>query len=223
MSTRLYLEASGAPPLSPTFGGWTSTTNADRVLMGTTPLGTVTAAKGESRSPSNGDTILERQFVSAPLAVGQVFTITNTLTGQIRCKETSGTNNVMGRILVRVMGSDGTTVRATLRTGASTASEFNTALRNVTFSTTLSAGYVTLNAGDVLVVEIGWGAGQTTTMTTTMSFGTDGASDLPVDETTTTALKPWVEFQDTITFASAGTNWAPMLGSQWNRLIQGTP
>jgi len=167
------------------------------------------------------ESALARQFISEPMDAGIAFATTDTIKSQVRCQESAVNDNINRQpICVKVYSEDGTTLQATLKAlghiGPNTTEWLNTGLRNKTVadSDTLDANYTTV-AGDRLVIEVG---GQVSTaggtsVTGTMSFGSDNGSDLGENETDTTALNPWFEISRTVTFPSPPTPLAGMLRS----------
>jgi hypothetical protein len=203
MATRFYLEASGAPAISPAFSsGWESQVSGDRVAMFTTKQATAMANKTAAGTGTSGQDIIWRQFVGEPMAIGTGFQNGDALIGQIRCREASTTNNYAMVLGLRVFSNDGTTARAVLRSLVTMGTEFDgSALTNRSISTTLSGGYITVDAGDRLVLEVGFRCTSgADTANGTGSFGSNAGADLPVDETTTTVQDPWMEVVTDIVF-----------------------
>jgi hypothetical protein len=201
-TVRFYLEGTGTAAISPAFSGsWTITGSGDRAPMNTTRASTSVFKQGNSFpfTGTGNQSMLLRQFVSSSTVAGNV-TITGTMNGQVR----SNTNNassttIYTTLIVRVISSGGTvrgTLINTLATGAGgTAVTTTTTNRNTPISSALTS--VAAQAGDYIVVELG--GTQITAPTTgryiNMSFLTSNATDLPVNNTTTTGNNSWIEFQ----------------------------
>ena len=67
-ATRFYFPNTGAAPLSPAFGAWNSTTaTVDRIALVSTKIGSTMTTKGPSSAGTNGQYMLMRQYVGAPL------------------------------------------------------------------------------------------------------------------------------------------------------------
>jgi hypothetical protein len=101
--------------------------------------------------------------------------------------------------LVKVVSSDGSTVRGVLVGSAGTPRTFDSLPTNLTNrSDSTTSTEVIAQAGDRLVIEIGTGGdpGLSGAHDSSLGFGDSAASDLPEDITTTTALNPWVEFAE---------------------------
>lgn len=203
MATRLYLVASTAPSISPTFdAGWTSTTGAVRRMMATTQAATTEQVTSDIGATGPAYT-LSGQFVSPPLAA-QAITGTTTIT--TRGRELASTDNVNKRARsVRVYSSDGATLRGTLSAWAATSSitELSaTTLQGQATATVAALTSVTCQAGDILVVELGYGVGTSgTTPQALMEWGGTG-TDHANNNSDTTGSVPWVEFSQDLTFQS---------------------
>lgn len=214
MATRLYFRPLATPTITPGFAAWTRTTEGVRRYM--LPVKAGDAMVGftawANTSPAANASALFAQFISEPMAAGVAFSTGDSLKCYIRCSESATNDNVNRQpICVKVYSQDGTTLQATLKAlgfyGPVT-TEWSTSLRNKTLADgdNFDASYTTI-AGDVLVVEVGGQVDGTggTTVTGTMSFGSDNATDLGQNETDTTALNPWFESSRTITFLGAAT------------------
>ena len=204
MATRFYLPASGSAPASPAYdGAWDNTTDAARLPLVTTKTSTAMANAAISFSSTADVDILQRQWVSEPLAAQTITAQTVKL--QIRGWESNSKDTQYTAICIRVVSNDGSTVRGTLVSLTRDGTEFATSLTNRSWSGTCSE--VTASANDRLVVELGlggdpWGNGNASACY--ISIGDDSATDLPENDTETSAYNPWLEFANDITFASAG-------------------
>lgn len=206
MATRLYLSRELRPPgqvVTPN-GGWEKTTGAllarleQRKQTGFTASSTTIAANG-----TTGNDTLLGQWISSPLDSNQ--TITGTFKGQLRMNESSASLDARVQCIVYVIQSDLSTVRGTSMAMDTSAlsHEFNTSLRNITIpiggAFTLTS--VAAQTGDRIVVEIGFRQHATFSANGVMSTQDSNGTDLPENETTTTANDPWVEFSQNLTFA----------------------
>lgn len=214
MATRFLLPSSGAAGASPAFGGWGVTGQADRVRMVTASVSTPLATRSANPTQAAVVDVLIRQYVSDPLNAGS---ISGTVKGIVQAYESASNRDMRAQLLIRVVSNDGATVRGTLlalNTGA-VASEFSdSVLTSRKFplgwtgaGATLSA--VTAQAGDRIVVEIGYrmhlGFASSFFAYGQLRFG-DTGSDLAEDETSTsTTLRPWIEFSQTLSFDTGQT------------------
>lgn len=205
-ATRFYLSNSLTSGIAPAFNaGWNVTTGANRYMMKTVKDGSTLASRTTSSGQAAVAKFLMHQWISVPLAAQ---TLNGTFTGQIRFNQSSTTSTTgQGFGYIRLFKADGT-----LRTEISTFTTTNltTTLTNRTCTSGMVDPGIAISAGDRIVVEIGWNysVGTNTTRTGTGSFGTSPATDLAVDNTTTTANCPWIEFSQTLIFQNEWLGFA---------------
>ena len=203
--TRFYLPSSGAAAVSPAFDAeWENTAATDRLKCVTTRINSTNSFKSTTDATATAfrDTLL-RQYVSDPIALG---IISGTIKGQIRSSAASGAAaGVRAQLIAKVVSNDGSTVRGVLYAGdldtsatANPTSEFSQAAdTNRTFPRggPVAISPVVALDTDRVVLELGYRKHvNVTTGNVSLSFMDNNASDLPEDETTTTALNPWIEF-----------------------------
>lgn len=221
MATRWWFPLTTAAEVSPAFdAAWTFTTDTDTVRrkLAFTKAASAITAGGQIGAWTPGLIALSRQYVSAPLEAGIVFTSgVTTVTMQLMCREVgTGSNIDRSHLGVRIVSEDGVTVRATLLVVANYFAnvEFGNlaSQRNATFADgdTVGASYTTVD-GDRLVVEIGFTDTAGTTPAGNSKYG-ENATDLPVDETQVTDGAGWIEFSNTITLSSGVPNALTLLG-----------
>jgi hypothetical protein len=189
VATRFYLPSSGAPPVSPAFdSSWTTTTSADRIRCVTSPSSTALTDKTVSVAISHN---LFRQYVSDQ--IGVVSFSGTTLSGVVRCSQTSGSNQQLD-ILAYLYHSDTTTTSllAIVTTGS-----ISTIFKTIALSAQTLASVSSSN-GDRIVIEIGDDA--TSSSTVTERFGDNAGSDFALTSGLTTDLNPWMEFSANIPF-----------------------
>lgn len=209
MSTRIYLPSSGLAPISPAFGAWATTTSADRVAAVLTRVFSPMISK-VSGTPAINTTALDRQYVFGPIAAQ---TINGNIKGQVRCLRTAIGTAPVTAMSIRVVKPDGTD-RGILLAITAGITAINTSLRNINFLTSTALSSVIAVSGDYLVIEYGVSCGATA-RSITCSFGDDSSTDLPEDNTTTTANNPWIEFSQTILLpVSTVTGVSSMTGVQ---------
>jgi hypothetical protein len=210
MATRFYLPTTGTPAISPAVNGtsWPqSSLNFARITMVTARIGSAMATIAGTEDAATGNQII-RQFISASLSAQ---TISGTIKGAMRCLAVP--SGSPGTLAVRVAkcASDGTGVTEIMAVQTSsdvtvppvppTSGLTNRRLEQGSNDFTLELTNTGVNAGDFLIVELGYN--DITTNTSRhfdISFGDDSVTDLPEDETTTTADNPWVEFSMDIGF-----------------------
>lgn len=209
MATRFYMDPTATPAFTPGFAAWTRTSEGVRRQMSRNKFGTAMTnlTTGANASIAANATMLVAQFSSLPMLAGNAFATTDTIKGYVRCLESAANDNINRTpMTLKVYAADGTTLQATLKAlgayGPNT-TEWNTSLRNKTLADgdTLDANYTTV-FGDFLVLEIGGQVDATggTSVTGTMSIGSNSATDLAENETGTAADNPWFEISRTIQF-----------------------
>lgn len=197
MATRLYLGSTEAGWFAATFSaGWSSTAVAKRYHLLTSPTFSIEPLTTRTFSCVTPTAI--GMFFTPPLAAGNVLDAE--FIGQILAKEGSASHNIFSFCAISAWSNDGTTLRATLRavsncgpTEYASAALTNRALADAAPTTT----YTTVD-GDRYVFELG--ADGFFSASAQLRFGTDAASDLPVDETSTSDLRPWIELPGTLEF-----------------------
>lgn len=213
MATRLYLVATDAPPVSPTFdASWETTTSAVRRTLALTKYGPVqqeaSALTATTNTPAGAVDRLLAQFVSAPLSANA--TISGAIKGQIMANESNAAADLRMQAVIWVRKADGTSRGTLIASNAGAlASEWATSGTNRKIPLGGSTIPTSVNAltTDRIVVELGFRKHEsaTTSRTGTIQFGNPtGGTDFPEDETDTTGTKvPWIEFADNLTFTGA--------------------
>lgn len=205
--TRFYLPSTGSAAVSPAFdAAWEETGDADRIKMVTTRISSAMSDKSITTLITAGDALC-RQYVSDAL---EAQTIDQAVTLYARANETLGTLDSTARAVVKVVSGDGGTVRGTLLSLAdySSASEFNTSNRNKAFIIGKGPTSVAAQAGDRIVLEIGFNHGAVIS-SAAINFGDDSSTDLLQDEVTTAANNPWLEFSQVLTFQAVTVKAPP--------------
>jgi len=223
MATRFYFPETLAAPVTPPapVGSteWEHINSVQRQLLLAPDGSTLTTT---SYAPDGADDLTNRdschrQYVSDPLGL-QV--LSGNVTGQFQCLEDHANNNLFLTIKILVCSYSGGSTRATLLAiTRATSLELGTALANRTFPSTALSSYTVVDPGDRLVIEVGLGGNITTAASQvqghngSIRWGCNASGgDLPVDETTTTTtLRPWLEFANTLQFWTPGRVMAPIL------------
>ena len=193
VATRLYLPSTGTPDISPAFdSGWDKTANAVRrpadIARSSTAMATGADLTGSATA--NYD-VLHYQYVYGPIGTQ---TISGNVTAQILVTEDDPTYNLKTQLGIRVVASDGVTVRGTLLALGTYGNEWNNSLTNRTFPSTALTSVDAVD-GDYIVIELGYRQTAAVLGSGGWRVGDNGTSDLPEDETTTdTTLNPWIEF-----------------------------
>jgi hypothetical protein len=209
MATRFYFRENGTAPITPSVdAGWESSASpfARKPMFTTTAtdaLGTVTGF-----TSTTGQDRCHRQLISEPMAAGITFNTGTTYKCYLQALESATNDNCAARLCVRILSQGGSAVRATPLALAdySTATEFNTALRNKAFANgDAGAGSYTTVLGDRLVVEIGHNDAAGASISASSRWGSQstGVTDLGENETSTsTTERPWFETSANITFVN---------------------
>lgn len=228
MPTRFYLPSTGASAVNPAYGGlWNTTASAARRLMSTTKNNTAhtDAAVAEAVATANYD-VLIRQFVSSSLAAGP---IRGWVSAVIRTLESAAAADFILNMAIRVVSSDGVTVRGWLlpctpfTTLSATAGALNQEFAVTTAATRiinkLPLNVVHAQANDRLVVELGYRSlnTATTSRTGTLRFGDlTATADFALTSALTTDLVPWVEFEQDLFTTRTNDASPPDLNLQRN-------
>jgi hypothetical protein len=208
VATRLYLD-SAAAAVSPAYdSGWEDTAQAAprKTLARLADLNGIPAGLPYIINPSGtgGRDYMWVQMVSATINAQTIGGGGATFKGVYWCREDSASNDARAQIIVKVVSGDGSTFRGTalaMDTAALGSDEFASSYETRYFprggAATLSS--VTAQAGDRLVVEIGFRAHSTGTGDTRLN-GTDSTPDAAFTEALTgTGNRAWFEFSQTIT------------------------
>lgn len=179
MAKRFYLPNTGTAVISPSFNGaWEQTGQADRIMMVNKLTQSVLdplTDKTVTVPITTSQQILVRQFVSEPLEA-QVFPSVNQIDIYIKVSEDAVTTNANLAWVVTVVSNDGSTLRGTLASMSTAASEFPTTAASLHVSGGLNS--VTAQMGDRIVFEIGVDAvAPTASGTATMKFGDSAGVD----------------------------------------------
>ena len=226
MATRFYYDPIAVPTISPTFDAavWDQTSAAVRRCLTTVaPLNNAveaTFADLETSATNNFDVLLV-QAISPPLAAQ---TIAGAISGQLRASETNALAQDFGHINIRAFDPTGTTSRGTLLDLVNATEHVLTTLTNHKSPISTVPTSTAILDGDILVVEIGWRSVDTavTSWGSTISLGNGAAADLAVDESTTAANNPWIEFADNLKFMSDISAYQNAPNYLTNLIAQGT-
>lgn len=196
MALRLYLQ-NATPTYTPTTirGAWDATGSAVTRYLGPRPAGTATTIGiAEASGTDNYDVLLGRWISDAALTAGTISGTAQWIAGVL---ESSTAANLFFHVHIFVTIGDSDTVRGTLLTDNTGATEWTgTATGRGEGAKTVTN--VAIQAGDRIVVEIGYQAiGQstpTTSYTGTMNYGNTGATDLAQGGTGVTTAPGYIEF-----------------------------
>lgn len=197
MATRLYFSESRTVDIAPAFASFTETDGMLRREMSVHKSGSAMAdhTTGQTATAANSSQGI-RQYISPPLAA-QTLT-GGTIKGTIRCLESAVNDNVDGIICqlrywdVSAGAYGGTSLLALANYGG--VAEFNTTLRAKRIADGDTFTTVTVDFGDRLVLDIGYTNSTIgTSISATLNFGDNSATDLGDNETDTAANNPFIE------------------------------
>jgi hypothetical protein len=210
VATRFYFPSSAtpAPAVSPTFSAeWEHQAGVRRIMRAT--KGTQALAT-QGYSPDGADHLVDQdalgiQFITDEILAAQTIAA-QTVTLTVQALEGNAGNNLF--LTWKLFVVDGTTgaIKETLLAIRRDATELATSLTSRTDAATTTSA--TVEEGDRIVLEVGFGglptaAGGVQGHNGSMRWGEDGASDLLANDSQTgTTLNPWLEFANTLTFAT---------------------
>lgn len=208
MATRFYVaSSSGGTPVSPSFSSlWDSAGRNTRFLMWPEGENPGTETLTDWADPASGTRTLtftnisSFQFVCALPCKAQTLTANIDLNFKVGALWFSAIDMCVVARVVDSTGAAQTTLGSVL--GNSGATIHQSKPNKDSLPITVTVGTETVNRGDYLVIEIGyyhWPA-SSSEQSVEWEFGDDHASDLVGDSDTTG--RPWIEFGDTITFAT---------------------
>lgn len=235
MSTRLYVSSRIGGPLQVAPNGstdWDVTPSPVPVLR----LADHKVANGALTNFSGAETSASVVTVLCAVLVSPFLaaqTISGTFKGQARFSESNAAADMMVHAVVRLVDGDGAHKSYLYNTKPdSLASEFSTSARNARIPESSPGSLTSQDAvdGDMLVVELGAKVFETsaTSRTATLSLLDSNGTDLPEDQTTTTANDPWIEFSANLSWLFTGNQnlivdeWpydtsVPIVGQTWPR------
>lgn len=205
MATRLYFPTVTAAPVSPAFdASWTDTEDALRRKLEPIPTNSNTNVVNLNVDETSASSInsLGGQYVSSNTMLAG--TINGTVSIAFGSYQVSGSPDSFFRVVVKVVSSDGLTVRGVLFSGTH-GSENHTSLQTRVFNAQ-AVTPVVASAGDRLVVEIGQHFANSTSVNQTAGLavgdpiaGNSGV-DLPLSDgiATQSTDRPWVELSQDV-------------------------
>jgi hypothetical protein len=209
LATRFYISTLGdVPPISPAKASqWEFDSRAASGFMlltsPTAELWPFGGGNSPNAVPETNTDYLLGQLVSPPLLAGQTID-SQTVSAQFLAYGSAVSPSSVRYLMLgcRVVAADGTTIQRTLFSPvrdnvaiASTDFENRSFVRASTFTS-----YVTVS-GDRLVFEVGAGGDWYNAIDgAAVAFGSETGTDLPVDDTTTTHGRPWIELEQDLLF-----------------------
>lgn len=201
--TRFYLGATVAAPVTPTVNAaWNVTSGALFRMMYPSKSRYWNVSSQAAYASGQAGAVAPRKmltqvYLSQPLKP-QTISSGSTISIQIRCQKNNSAPTCNLIAYFRICNEDGSSVAEI--GNASSTNMINGTPANRTISFTLGSNVVVTDR-QRLIVELGgdFTSGSTTTLTAAITAGTSpNTSDLPVDNTNTTSLLPWIEFSQTL-------------------------
>jgi hypothetical protein len=209
MATRFYLPASGTAPLASLAydANWERTTGFARLPTSTSKSNTALASSSRTWAGTTTVQWVWWQFQSAPLKYGYTWTTADTISMVISCFEVNTQCDDHIAYSVRVVNSDGTTVRGTVGLFHATSTELvvTTLTTRIHSARNDGASNFTSYAGDRIIIEIGLhGVTPSASYAQSLRIGDPSATaDFALTAGLTTDLCPWVELSCTVAFGNA--------------------
>lgn len=186
-TTRYYIDSAAPAVTVAAAAAWSATSwSVKKALSTTRPASTTTIGGTDDFHASGAVRLL--QGVTDTFAAG--VSLSGTVAAVVQVSETNAALDSMLRMIVRLVSSDGATVRATLADVTGT-TEFGTTKTSRMVSAALTS--TTTQAGDRVVFEIG--ASRAPSPGVNFYVGSYSSPDLPENETTTTDGIPWMELR----------------------------
>jgi hypothetical protein len=206
--TRLYLTSDSVGAYDPVTrrGAWDKTTSTTVHRLAPVKAGKGIGATNSENNVAGAYDVLISTFVSEPLATNK--TINGDLTGVLLVNQSNDAADMVAHIHAWVTQGESATVRGTLLSDFIGASEWVTSNLNINYSGLALPSQVltpvAAQAGDRIVIEIGYRAGNTVTTSYTGGLvigGRDGDAD-GTESALTANIQPcpWVQFEQTLTF-----------------------
>lgn len=197
---RFYLPSTGLPAISPTHDSGWEVSRLMAIKLKTTPINSDMIVRSATDANTTSRDVLIMQYISDPIPAQTI--LAQTIKLQCMCSESSDLNNMLLTVGLRVVSSDGLTVRGTLLSVTRDDVEAGTSYTNRRFTATTTE--VVTQDSDRLCIEIGMGGIPDTggSHTFSMVFGDNASVDLPEDDTDLNFYNPWIEFENAINFSA---------------------
>lgn len=209
-SQTFYLSSTATPDISPAFSQhmtWTVTTGAIRRTLSTTKDGSTMTSTTSAQCGGTSRPTLIGQFTSVALAANTYTNLTLRLSIRNSVNNTGASTVAQAIYTGYIVNASGTKTGGLFNaSGTSTGTNFSTSLTNkslAAFTLATVGSPLTIADNERIVIEVGWIliGGGASTRTGTESYGSDSGSDLPDDNSTTTADNPVLVFTgQTLTF-----------------------
>jgi len=210
MATRLYLPASGSPPLAALAvnANWELTNGLLRLPCFTAKQNTALATDPRTWPSTTTQQWCWRQYQSDVLAEAYNWTTADTVSMVIgKCGEPSAlTADTHLAYVVRVVSGDGSVIRGVIGLYHATSTEFPnvaSAATRIHNARVNGATNFSSQVGDRIIIEVGLHGVTPAAVQVQMRFGDPTATgDFALTAGLTTDLDPWVQLSRTVTFGT---------------------
>lgn len=202
MATRFYMGQTAVPDISPAFdAGWEQTGSATRRTL--FPKNFLKATEGAAAVDIANVITTTQDYLHAQYISGAIpaQVLAGTISLAIKCREANAGVNATLAVVLRVLSSDGGTVRGTLFSNFSQGTEFPlTASEAVRIVNAQAITQTITQPGDRLCLELGWNVNAPSVASTAgMRRGfAAGSADFPLTEGDTSAANPWLELSQNL-------------------------
>ena len=212
MATRFYPDPSTSPDVSPGFSAvWDANPSFRRVLATDTPGNNGSNPRSKYESSGSPYYAGIMQFVSEPLE--SISAVLSVCKGAFLCYESAARANAFLHVIFRKCDQDGSN-DADIASITDNTEADDDGYVNRFFGSSDLANQV-FNQGDRLIIEVGFYCDNTKSDQYEVGFYTTdnhATTDLPENDTETTAYNSWIETGDTFTVASGDPPAAIKLG-----------
>lgn len=192
MATKIYVESTGSPAISPSFSSlWEHTSSASRRVAALTKGSTAQADETFHGAVSAPSDILIFQAILGPIAA---VTISGTIDASFQCKLVNFSALHQLEYNVKIVSSDGLTTR-----GSSNSTD-GTDCPNPSYASryhSWTPSSIVGQAGDYLVIEVGMACQSIDAYDRYIEVGTSDGSDLDAADGDTLG-DGWIQFTETI-------------------------
>ena len=205
MATRFYLPSSGSAPLASLAfdANWERTDSATRYPCFITKTNTSLADVARTWPATDTQQWVFFQFQSQVMTAAYSWTTSDTVSMVIRGLQAAAQTDSHLAYSIRIVSSDGATVRGTVGLYHEISTEFTTsAATRIHNARTNGASNFNSSIGDRIIIEIGFHGVTPSSTAVTLRHGDPSATaDFALTEALTTDLCPWVELSRTVSFS----------------------
>ncbi len=209
MATKIYLPSSGVAPVTPATWLFANQINPLTFAGVLSKISSALTTRLQATGTTSPTTRAMLRYVIGPLAAQSISGTVRMVMLAMESNAGANANLAMAVKIIQPGGAD----RATLLAVTSSDSAASPYELTITLSTKrcwtltetepLTLTTQSAQAGDYLVIEIGFRSATTTSRNISLRYGDAAASDCAYSDNVTTDLNPWVEFSDDLGFQFA--------------------